>query len=97
MPKGYWIALYHSVQDPTALTEYAAAAGPVLLSFGARFLARGMPSQTYEGGAQQRCVLIEFESVDRAVAAYESPGYQVALEKLKGAVKREVRIVPGVD
>ena len=97
MPKGYWIALYHSVEDPAALTDYAAAAGPVLLSFGARFLARGMPSHTYEGGAHQRCVLVEFESVDRAAAAYSSPAYQVALAKLEGAVKREVRIVPGVD
>ena len=97
MSKAYWIALYHSVQNPAVLTEYAAAAGPVLLSFGARFLARGMPSRTYEGGAHERCVLIEFESVDQAVAAYESPAYQVALAKLKGAVEREVRIVPGVD
>ncbi|MDQ3446628.1 MAG: DUF1330 domain-containing protein [Pseudomonadota bacterium] len=56
-----------------------------------------MQSHTYEGGAHQRCVLVGFESVDRAAAAYSSPAYQVALAKLEGAVKREVRIVPGVD
>ena len=96
MSKGYWIASYHSVQDPAALAKYAEAAGPVLTSFGARFLARGMPSKTYEGGANERCVVIEFESVDKAVAAYESSAYQTALAKLKNAVVREVRIVPGV-
>jgi uncharacterized protein (DUF1330 family) len=83
MPKGYWIASYHSVQDPAALSKYAEAAGPVLKSFGARFLARGMPARTYEGGANERCVVAEFESVDKAIAAYESPAYQAALAILK--------------
>lgn len=95
MPKGYWIASYHSVQDPAALAKYAEAAGPVLTSFGARFLARGMPAKTYESGVHERCVVAEFENVDTAIAAYESPAYQAALAILKDAVVREVRIVPG--
>ena len=97
MPKGYWIASYHSVQDPAALRKYAEAATPVLTSFGARFLARGVPAKVYEGGANERCVVAEFESVDRAIAAYESPAYQAALAILKDACVREVRIVPGAD
>ena len=43
MPKGYWIASYHSVQNPAALGKYAEAAGPVLTSFGARFLLAACP------------------------------------------------------
>ena len=95
MPKGYWIASYHSVQDPAALRNNAEAPTPVLTSFGARFLARGMPAKVYEGGANERCVVAEFESVDRAIDAYESPAYQAALAILKDACVREVRIVPG--
>ena len=97
MPKGYWIASYHSVQNPAAMGKYAEAAGPILKSFGARFLARGLPAKVYEGGANERCVVAEFDSVDRAIAAYESPAYQAALALLKDACVREVRIVPGAD
>lgn len=97
MPKGYWIASYHSVPDPAAVARYAEAATPTLLAFGARFLARGMPARVFEGGSNERCVVIEFPSVEQAVAAYESPAYQAALELMRASVKREVRIVPGVD
>ena len=38
-----------------------------------------------------------YESVEKAIAAYESPAYQAALALLKDACVREVRIVPGVD
>ena len=97
MPRGYWVASYHSVQNPAAMSKYAEAAGPILKSFGAHFLARGMPAKVYEGGAHERCVIAEFESVEKAVAAYESPAYQAALAILKDACVREVRIVPGAD
>lgn len=97
MAKGYWIAIYHSVSEPSTLARYAEAATPVLLAHGARFLARGQPARTFEGGAEERCVVIEFPSVAAAVAAYESPEYQSALAIMRGAVKREVRIVPGVE
>lgn len=97
MSKGYWIASYHAVSDSAAVTRYAEAATPILLAFGARFLARGMPVRAYEGGVMQRCVVIEFPSVDKAVAAYESPAYQSVLGIMRDAMQREVRIVPGVD
>ena len=97
MPKGHWVAIYYFVSDPAAVARYAAAATPVLISFGARFLARGMPAKSYEGGADQRCVLIEFPSVEHAVDAYESPEYQAALTVMRDVVQREVRIVPAAE
>lgn len=89
--------MYHSVSDPAAVARYAEAATPVLKSFGARFVARGMPACVFEDGANQRCVVIEFPSVEQAVAAYESEPYQLALALMRGSVKREVRIVPGSE
>jgi uncharacterized protein (DUF1330 family) len=44
----------------------------------------------------ERTVLIEFDSVEKAVATYESAGYKAALAALKGGVVREIRIVAGV-
>jgi uncharacterized protein (DUF1330 family) len=96
MAKGYWITVYHAVINPARLARYTADATPALEAAGGRILARGIAARTLEGAADQRTVVIEFESVQHAVAAYESPRYQAALQGLKGAVEREVRIVEGV-
>lgn len=97
MAKAYWIAFYRSIKNPDALAGYAKLAGPAIQAAGGRFLARGMPAKVYEAGLNQRTVMIEFESVEKAIAAHDSPGYQEALKVLgKNAVERELRIVEGV-
>ena len=96
MPKAYWIAAYHAINDPAALAEYAKLAGPALQGAGGRFLARGSPAAVYEAGVNQRTVLVEFDSVQRAIAAHDSPAYQEALRVLGNAVKRDMRIIEGL-
>ncbi|HEX5387680.1 MAG TPA: DUF1330 domain-containing protein [Gemmatimonadales bacterium] len=96
MSKGYWITAYRAVHDLTALTEYAKLAGPAIEAGGGRFLVRNNAARAFEEGVNERTVVIEFESVERAVATYESPAYQRALVTLYGAVERDVRIVEGV-
>jgi len=93
MAKGYWITCYRSVRDEAALANYARVAGVAIQGHGGRFLARGNPVKAYEGGLNQRLVIIEFESVKKAIEAYESPEYQVALAILRDAVERDVRII----
>ena len=95
MAKGYWIALYRSVSDSNALAAYAKQATPAIQAFGGRFLVRGVPAKSYESGLDQRSIVIEFDSVEKAVSAYESPEYQRALEILKGHADRDIRIVEG--
>lgn len=97
MAKAYWIAAYRSIRDQEALAAYAKLAGPALQAAGGRFLARGMPARVYEGGLDERTVLIEFDSVARAVAAHGSPAYQQALAALGNAVERDMRIVEAVE
>ena len=97
MPKAYWMSAYRSIDNPDALAEYAKLAGPALAEAGAKFLARGMTAAIKESGQMQRVVLIEFDSVDAALAAYKSPGYQAALKALgDNAVVRDIRIIEGV-
>jgi uncharacterized protein (DUF1330 family) len=96
MAKGYWICCYRSISNPAALTEYAAAAGPAIQAAGGRFLVRGGPAKVYEAGKNQRTVMIEFDSVAQAIAAYESDAYRAALRRLDGAVERDLRIIEGV-
>ena len=95
MPKGYWITFYRSVSNPAALAEYSKLATPAIQAGGGRFIVRGTPAKTYEAGLDQRTVVIEFDSVQRAVATYESPGYQAAVKKLEGAAERDLRILEG--
>ena len=97
MPKAYWIAAYRSVRDPEALAAYAKLAIPALQQAGARMLARGNPAQVYDDGLNQRTVLMEFDSVAKAVAAHDSPAYQEALRVLGNAVDRDLRIIEGID
>lgn len=91
----YWISLYREITDEAKLAAYAQLAGPALTGAGGTFLARGMPEQTYEAGEATRSVLIEFDSVDAARAAHDSPAYQEALAALDGGAVRDLRIVPG--
>jgi uncharacterized protein (DUF1330 family) len=95
MPKGYWIVSYRSVSDPAAVSRYAARAPGVITGGGGRILARGMPARVYEKAQALRCVVVEFDSVDQAIATYESPAYQEVLSLLQGAAERDVRMVEG--
>jgi uncharacterized protein (DUF1330 family) len=95
MPKGYWITLYRSVSNPAALTAYAKLAGEAIQAGGGRLLVRGTPAKTYEAGLNERTVVIEFDSLEKAIATYESPEYQAAKKLLDGAVERDVRMAEG--
>ena len=95
MPRGYWITLYRSVSNPAALAEYARLAVPAIEAGGGRFLVRGTAAKAFEAGMIQRAIVIEFDSVARAVETYESPAYQAALRALEGAAERDLRIVEG--
>ena len=79
------------------MAAYAELAGPALRDAGGTFVARGLPEQTYEAGETTRTVLIEFDSVEAARAAHDSPAYQDALTALDGGAVRDMRIVPGVE
>ena len=96
MAKAYWISTYRSISNPDAFAAYSKLAGPALTGAGGRFLARGMPAQVYEAGLQQRTVLIEFDNVEAARAAHDSPAYREALAALAGGADREIRIVEGL-
>ncbi|MDD9369510.1 MAG: DUF1330 domain-containing protein [Acidimicrobiales bacterium] len=93
MAKAYWINTFRSVSDPDKLAAYVELAGPVMHDFGGRFLARGLPAAAFEAGVVERTVIIEYESVERAIAAYESPAYQAALRALDGGAERDIRII----
>src|SRR5918994_7418979 len=93
MSKAYWINTFRSVRDPQKLAAYIELAGPAMRASGGRFLARGRPARVFESGVMERTVVIEFETVEQAVAAYESTAYQEALQALGNGAERDLRIV----
>src|ERR1700739_3862667 len=97
MPKGYWITCYRSISDPDKLAAYAKLAPAATAPFGGRYIVRGAASVAYEAGQKERIVISEFPSVDKAVAAYNSPAYQEALKALGNGAVRDIRIVEGLE
>ena len=84
------------MSNPDALSEYAKLAGPAIAAAGGRFLARGNAVKAYEKGLTQRVVIVEFDSVEKAIAAHDGPGYQAALKVFGTAAERDLRIVEGL-
>lgn len=96
MPKAYWVVSYRSVKNPEAWQAYAKLAGPAINAAGGRFLVRSKPAKTYEAGLNERVVLVEFDSVEQAIAAHDTPAYKEALKVLgTGNVERDMRVVEG--
>lgn len=97
MAKAYWIAAYREIHDPDKLAAYLELAGPAIAAGGGTFLARGPAAKVYEAGIPERTTLIEFESLDAAIATHESPAYQEALKALDNGVTRDLRFAEGLD
>jgi uncharacterized protein (DUF1330 family) len=93
MAKAYWISCYRSISNPDALAAYAKLAAPAIQAAGGRFVVRGMPAKTYEHGLNQRTVVVEFDSLAKAIEVHDGPAYQAALKALGNAAERDFRIV----
>ena len=97
MPKAYAVVTYRSISDPEKVAAYAKLAGPAVASFGARFLARGSAAVAREQGVKERTVVVEYPSLKKATAAYDSAAYAEALKALADGAVRDFRIVEGLD
>ncbi|MDL5155281.1 DUF1330 domain-containing protein [Actinomycetospora termitidis] len=89
----YWINTFRAIRDQEKLDAYVALAGPAMRAGGGTFLARGNPAAAFEQGTTERTTLIAFDSVEQAVAAYESAAYQEALAALGDGAERDIRII----
>ena len=95
MAKAYWVVTYRNIKNQDKLAAYAKLAGPAIQAQGGKFIVRGMPSKVLEGGLNQRTVVSEWENLDKAIAAYNSPAYKEALRALGDGAERDIRICEG--
>ncbi|GAA6178705.1 MULTISPECIES: DUF1330 domain-containing protein [unclassified Shimia] len=91
-----WIA-HVTVTDADAYGKYAELAGPAIAKHGGEFVARGGRFVQLEGKERPRNVVAKFPDVDTAVACYNSPEYQEALNHARGASERELMVVETTD
>ena len=68
-----------TIHDPVHYEDYKRMVPATLVPFGGRFVVRGGPTEILEGAWQpSRLVLLEFPSVERARAWWNSPEYAEA-------------------
>ncbi|MGC9445665.1 DUF1330 domain-containing protein [Cereibacter johrii] len=96
MATALWIANVE-VTDAEAYGRYAKGAGPAITAHGGVFLARGGRHVQLEGRDRSRNVVARFPSVEAAVACYNSPEYQAALDHARGASVRDLVVVEEID
>src|SRR3954471_3435921 len=98
MPKAYWVICHRSTKSPEKFAAFTKLAYPAILAAGGRFLVRtSSVAKTHESGIAERTVVIEFETLGKALAAYDTPDYKQALRALGDGAERDVRIVEGVS
>jgi uncharacterized protein (DUF1330 family) len=92
---GYWVVCYKSVSNPATVSEYAKLAATALEALGGRVIVGSKPAKAHEAGVDQSVVIVEFENLEKAIAAYDSDLYRPALKVLDKAAQRDFRIVEG--
>jgi uncharacterized protein (DUF1330 family) len=97
MPKAYWVICHRSTKSAEKFAAFTKLAYPAIHAAGGRFLVRTSNAvKTYEHGVNERTVVIEFENLAKATAAYETPDDKQALRALADGAERDLRIVEGV-
>ena len=94
----YWLARA-KVNDPVEYKKYTDLVPAIIAKYDGVVLARGGPQEQLEGPEHfLRHIVIEFPSLERAVACHRSPEYQEArLFRLNGVGDNELLIVEGGD
>lgn len=92
----YWLARA-TIKDPAAYKKYTDRVPAVLAAYGGRILARGGRFEIVEGQTpHERFVVVEFDSVDMAVACHSSAAYkEAAAFRRSGGGDVEIVIVEG--
>ena len=87
-----YIVLNIDVTNPGQYAEYAKVAGATVERYGGRYLVRGGKAGRLEGSVEpKRLVVLEFPSLERANAWWESPEYREPK-----AIRQRASITDGV-
>jgi len=86
-----------NVTDAAGYEEYKRLAPPAIQKYGGRYLARGGETETLEGDwSPARLVIVEFATLEKAKAFYDSPEYREAREAREGTGKFRMVVTEGI-
>ncbi len=90
----YWVARA-KINDPVEYKKYTDLVPEILKNFEGKVLARGGKYQILEGPETfERNIVVEFPSLEKAMACHQSPEYQEARKyRLSGVGQNELVIV----
>lgn len=93
-----YVVVSVDVKDPVRYEDYKRMVPASLKPYGGRFIVRGGAVQVQEGTWRpKRLVILEFPSVDRAQAWYDSPEYAPAKALRQATSSADLLIVSGFD
>ena len=84
------------ITDPATFQKYSEKVPGTLLPFNGHFLVRAGKTQTLEGEAPKRMVVIAFDSMEQAQAWDDSPAYEAIKPIRQSSAKSRLFIVEGV-
>jgi uncharacterized protein (DUF1330 family) len=86
-----------TVRDPARYEEYKRLASPTVPAYGGRYLVRGGAVEAREGGwSPSRLVILEFPTVERARAWWDSPEYAPAKAVRQSCADTQLVITEGL-
>jgi len=85
------------VTDPVLYEEYRKGVPATIAQYGGRYVARGGAAEGLEGGyAPRRVVILEFPSIERAKAWWDSPEYRPLRAIRQRASRGDLLLVEGL-
>jgi uncharacterized protein (DUF1330 family) len=92
-----YIIVNIEITDPERYVGYTQAVGPTLALYGGRFLVRGGKAEKLEGAIEpKRIVVLEFPSLERAKAWWNSPEYREPKALRQSTSVADLIVVEGV-
>ena len=92
-----YVVVNITIRDPGRYEEYKRLATPTVAAYGGRYVARGGPVDGREGGwCPSRLVILEFPTVERARAWWDSPEYAPAKTVRQSCADTQLVITEGL-
>ena len=92
-----YVVVEVEVLDAERYETYKRMVPPSLAAYGGRFIVRGGAAETLEGTwSPKRLVIVEFPSVARAKAWWDSPEYAEAKALRQATARTQMIVVEGI-
>ena len=92
-----YIIVEVEIKDPIKYEDYKKLTPATLAAYGGKFIVRGGKAELLEGEKKpERVVILEFESLEKAKAWWDSPEYNKAKKLRHAAANSRMVVVEGV-